>query len=326
MSSEAALATQGVTVPCLTTVDAGRIREHLASGRFFWLDLTDPSAAEVDQLGEIFAFHSLALEDTAHFGQRPKLDDYGDYGFLVFYGARQRRHDDVDLLREVHLFVSGQYIVSVHREPLPALDVERSRLERELVGSEQVVLYGIVDSLTDTFFPLLAAIGDEIDTLEEAVIASPTHEQLQRLFGLKRQLVSLRKVVTPQRDLFAHSVERLAQLPGFVLDKHDYFRDVEDHLIQASGLIDSYRELLRGATDLYMSTVNNEQAGVMKQLAVVGTVFLPLSFITGFFGMNFGWLVNQGIAPAWTFWALGVGSILATCAGLLVFFRRKGWA
>ena len=222
--------------------------------------------------------------------------------------------------------MSGQYIVSVHREPLPALDEERSRLKSELVDSEQVVLYRIVDSLTDTFFPLLAAIGDEIDTLEEAVINSPTHQQLQRMSALKRQLVSLRKVVTPQRDLFAHSVERLAQLPGFVLDKHNYFRDVEDHLIQASGLIDSYRELLRGATDLYMSTVNNEQAGVMKQLAVVGTVFLPLSFITGFFGMNFGWLVNQGIAPAWTFWALGVGSILATCAGLLVFFTRKGWA
>lgn len=190
----------GVTVPCLTTLDAGRIREHRASGRFFWIDLTDPSAAEVHQLGEIFGFHPLALEDTAYFGQRPKLDDYGDYGFLVFYGAVEQRHDDVDLLREVHLFVSGQYIVSVHREPLPALDEERSRLKRELVDSEQVVLYRIVDSLTDTFFPLLAAIGDEIDTLEEAVINSPTHQQLQRLSALKRQLVSLRKVVTPQRD------------------------------------------------------------------------------------------------------------------------------
>jgi magnesium transporter len=320
-----ALATEDVTVPCLTTLDADRIREHLASGRFFWIDLTDPSAADVDQLGEIFGFHPLALEDTAHFGQRPKFDDYGDYGFLAFYGAGER-HDELDLLREVHLFVSGRYIVSVHREPLPTLDGERSRLESRLAGSEQAVLYRVVDSLTDTFFPLLAAIEDEIDTLEEAVIASPTAKQLQRLFVIKRWLVSLGKVVTPQRDLFAHSVERLAQLPGFVLDKHHYFRDVEDHLIQVSGLIDSYRERLRGATELYMSTVNNEQAGVMKQLAVVGTVFLPLSFITGFFGMNFGWLVNRGIAPAWTFWALGVGSILATCAGLLVFFRRKGWA
>jgi magnesium transporter len=319
------LATDGVTIPCLTTLGADRIREHLAGGTFFWLDLTDPSAGEIDQLGEIFGFHPLALEDTALFGQRPKLDDYGDYGFLVFYGVVEQRHDDVDALREVHLFVSERYIVSVHREPLPTLDEERSRLESRLAGSEQVVLYRIVDVLTDTFFPLLAAIEDEIDALEEAIIASPTARQLQRLFVLKRRLVSLGRVVTPQRDLFAHAIER-GRLAGLVLDTHHYLRDVEDHLIQISGLIDAYRERLRHGTELYMSTVSHEQAGVMKQLAVVGTIFLPLSFITGFFGMNFGWLVNQGIASGWTFWALGVGSILTTCAGLLGFFRRKGWA
>ena len=134
----------------------------------------------------------------------------------------------------------------------------------------------------------------------------------------------MRKVVTPQRDMFARSIDQLAELPGLQLDERDYFRDVYDHLIRISDLIDSYRDLLSGATDLYLSTVSNRQNDVMKQLTVIATIFLPLSFITGFFGQNFGWMVRH-ITSGWTFWAIGVGTMLATCAVLLVFFRRRGW-
>jgi magnesium transporter len=137
--------------------------------------------------------------------------------------------------------------------------------------------------------------------------------------------VTMRKVITPQRDLFARSVDQIAELPGLELDERDYFRDVYDHLIRISDLIDSYRDLLSGATDLYLSTVSNRQNDVMKQLTVIATIFLPLSFITGFFGQNFAFLVTKLISPAWTFWIFGLGSMLATCVGLLVFFRRKGW-
>ena len=312
-------------VPCLTEVDPDAIRRHLARDQFFWLDLIAPSPEDMERLGEILKFHPLALEDTVKFGQRPKLDDYQDYMLLVFYGAREEPSDEQDLLYEVHLFVSGGYLVTVRRDPIPALDDERAKLEGKALKSEQFVLYRVLDALTDTFFPLLAAMDDEIDGLEDAVLAGPDDEQLQRLFGLKRHLVSLRKVVTPQRDLFARSIDELAELPGLVLDKRDYFRDVYDHLIRISDLIDSYRDLLSSATDLYLSTVGNRQNEVMKQLAVVGTIFLPLSFITGFFGMNFGWLVRHGIAPTWTFWVLGMGSMVATCIGLLALFRRRGW-
>src|SRR5207253_7681898 len=141
----------------------------------------------------------------------------------------------------------------------------------------------------------------EIDELEEAVLAGPTDEQLQRLFALKRQLVMMRKVVTPQRDLFARGIDQLAELPGLVLDQRDYFRDVYDHLIRISDLIDSYRDLLSGATDLYLSTVSNRQNDVMKQLTMIATIFLPLAFITGFFGQNFGFMVRH-ITGSWPFW------------------------
>lgn len=316
----------GVAVPCYGAIDKQAIEEHLAGDHFFWLDLTSPSAEDLAKLRELFGFHPLALEDAEHFGQRPKLDDYGDYAFAVFYGARgEQAGDGGGALREVQMFISGKYLVTLHRDKLAALDEQRERLDGEVLHSEQFLLYRVFDALTDSFFPLLSGMDDEIDALESAILAGPTSEQLQQLFAMKRELVAMRKVVTPQRDLFARSIDQLANLPGLQLDERDYFRDVYDHLIRISDLIDSYRDLLSNTTDLYLSTVSNRQNEVMKQLAIVGTIFLPLSFITGFFGMNFSWLVTKGIASTWSFFVLGLGSMLATCIFLLGFFKRKGW-
>jgi magnesium transporter len=239
-------------VPCLTSVDEANIRAHLRRDQFFWLDLTDPGHEEVTALGTLFGFHPLALEDTEHFGQRPKLDSYGDHVFLVFYGAWRHRDDDPEPLREVHLFISGRYLVTVHRDPLPPLDQQRAQLDGRVLHSEQFLLYRVLDALTDSFFPWLSDMDEEIDELEESVLANPNEHQLERLFGLKRQLVAMRKVITPQRDLFARSVDQIAELPGLELDERDYFRDVYDHLIRISDLIDSYRDLLSGATDLHL--------------------------------------------------------------------------
>ena len=306
-------------VPCLTRLDEDEVRQHLEQDRFFWLDLTDPSAEQVLALRRLFGFHPLALEDTLNFAQRPKLDEYGDHMLLVYYGALDRE------LVEVHLYISGSYLVTVHRGPLPALEGQRDRVESIALQSEESLLYRVLDSLTDSFFPVLSAIDDEIDELEEKIVAEPTEEYLRRLFGLRRELVALRKVITPQRDIFARSIDSISSLPGLTVDDRDYFRDVYDHLIRMSDLVDSYRDLLSGAMDLYLSTVSNRQNEVMKQLAVVGTIFLPLSFITGFFGQNFGWLVNHALTPLWSFLAFGIGSLVLTCVALFVFFRRKGW-
>jgi magnesium transporter len=311
-------------VPCLTGIDPQAIRDHLQRDHFFWLDLTAPSAEQLAQLHDLFGFHPLALEDSQHFNQRPKLDDYGDYVFLVFYGAWRRQPDDSEPLREVHLFISGHYMVTIHRDPLPILDKQREQLGGRILHSEQFLLYRVLDALVDSFFPLLSDMDDEIDDLEAAVLEDPDERQLERLFALKRELVAMRKIVSPQRDLFVRSVDQISELPGFELDERDYFRDVYDHLIRISDLIDSYRDLLSGATDLYLSTISNRQNDVMKQLTVIATVFLPLSFITGFFGMNFGYMVGH-IASSWTFWLLGIGSMAATILVLLAFFRRKRW-
>ncbi len=311
--------------PCFDSIDERAIRDHLERDHFFWLDLTAPSEREVDQLRELFGFHPLALEDALHFGQRPKLDVYEDYIFLVFYGAREPTSPGDELLREVQMFISGKYLVTVHLDSLPALEEQRSHIDGLVLHSEQFLLYRVFDALTDSFFPPLARMDDEIDELEAAVLDGPDDEQLQRLFAMKRSLVTMRKVVTPQRDLFARSIDQIADLSGLQLDERDYFRDVYDHLIRISDLIDSYRDLLSSTTDLYLSTVSNRQNEVMKQLTIVGTIFLPLSFITGFFGMNFSWLINKGIASTWSFFVLGLGSMLVTCVVLVRFFHKRGW-
>jgi magnesium transporter len=316
---------RNIRVPCLTSVDEQAIRDLLERDQFFWLDLAMPSEEDVMTLGRIFDLHPLALEDTLHFGQRPKLDDYGDYVFLVFYGAREHTdHRDDEPVREVHFYVSGKYLLSIHRDHLPILEDERTRMEGRLMHSEQFVVYRVLDALTDTFFPQLAKIDDEIDEIEDAVVIEADPAQLARIFELKRELVTMRKVVTPQRDLFARSIDTIARLPGLTVDERDYFRDVYDHLIRISDLIDSYRDLLSGAMDVYLSTVANRQNEVMKQLAVIATIFLPLTFLTGFFGQNFGFLVNH-ISGETRFLILGIGSLVIACLALVVFFRKRRW-
>jgi magnesium transporter len=310
--------------PCDTQIDERAIAEHKRRGRFFWLDLHEPGEEQLRRLGEIFGFHSLALEDAGNLGQRPKLDDYDEYAFLVFYGIRQSTETKIEL-SEVHMFVSGEYLITLHQQPVAGLDELRAKLRSREVRSEQFLVYSVLDVITDTFFPVLAAVDDEIDEIEDAVLAAPGEAQLQRLFALKRDLVAVRRVVTPQRDMLARSMDHISELPGLQHDARDYMRDLYDHLIRISDLVDSYRDLLSGVTDMYLSTVANRQGEVAKQLTTIATIFLPLTFITGFFGQNFSFLVNHVMNTTLSFIVLGLGSLVASCVVFLLYFRRRGW-
>jgi magnesium transporter len=309
-------------VRVLTTLDRAQIEDLLRRDEFFWLELEQPGEEVIDTLGEIFGFHPLTLEDNRKFGQRPKLDEFGDYAFVVFYGVRLEGQQVV--LSEVHLFISGSYVVTIHREPAQQLDELRDKLARDPRQGEQFVIYKIFDTLTDSFFPVLGQIDDEVDRIEDEIVVQPTDEQLQAIFGLKRDLVALRRVVTPQRDLFARAMDEISTLPGLEPGHRDYFRDVYDHLIRISDQIDSYRDLLTSAMDVYLSTVSNRLNQVMKQLTTVSTVFLPLAFVTGFFGQNFGWMVKH-IDTLGAFLALGGGGLAVPLVLLLVWYRRAGY-
>ena len=308
----------------LQSLDREEITRLRDRNEFFWLDLLSPSDEDVEALGTLFGLHPLALEDTHKFGQRPKLDDYSDHVLLVFYGIHDEPDGDAEPV-EVHIFISGHAVITVHRDPCGPLSMIRNRLERGPKFREGYVVYRILDALTDSFFPFLTRIDDEIDALEDAMVEHPTDEQLHKIFHLKRSLITLRRVVAPQRDLLASGGELISRLPGLDVDKaHDYFRDVYDHLIRISEQIDSYRDLLTGALDVYLSTVSNRMNAVMKQLAVVSTIFLPLAFVTGFFGQNFGWLVGHIDSEA-DFLAFGIGGLVIPLALMWAWFRRSGF-
>jgi magnesium transporter len=226
----------------------------------------------------------------------------------------------------VHCFYSSRWLVTVHRDDCPALAAIRLRSQKRTGATDRpsMLLYRIIDGLVDSFFPVLAAFDDRIDELENNIFVQANAAQLQEIFQMKRLLAGMRKAVTPQRDSFASLSGGLARLPGLAAEDGHYFRDIYDHLIRISDLIDSYRDLLTGAMDVYLSTVSNRLNSVMKQLTIIATVFLPLTFITGFFGQNFGWTV--GHIRSWPlFLGFGVGIELVTLVTLLAFFRRRGW-
>lgn len=306
----------------LESIDREAIAGLLERDEFFWLDLTDPGVEQSGQLQELFDFHPLALEDMLKRDQRPKLEDYDDYMFLVYYGAG-RKQGEVRL-EEVHAFLSGSYIVTSHRYRCPALEEVRSRLTQQEPRSEQFVVYRVLDGLTDSFFPVLDRLDDEIERLEDEIFDRSDPDQLERLTRLRRELVELRRVVAPQRDLLARGIDEIVEIPGLEADSRTYFRDVYDHAIRIADQIDSYRDLVAGARDAYLSVVSNRLNQITKQLTVVATVFLPLSFLVGFFGQNFKWLIVN-IDSAAAFWVLGMGSLVLSVIVLLIWFRRGSY-
>ena len=310
---------------CLRDADHDDIAAHLAAHEFFWLDLDNPDQDRIEALGKQLSLHRLTIEDALTFSQRPKFEEYPGYAFMVIDGVDPGASAGSPLLREVHMIVSGDYVITIHRRSIQALDELNTRYHQLPIRSEQFLVYKILDAITATFFPVLARIDDDIDDLEDKVLAEPTQEVLQRIFALKRDLVAMRRVVSPMRDVFARNIERLTELPGLELDDRLYFRDLYDATIRISDLVDSYRDLLSGSTDLYLSTVANRQGNVAKQLTMIATIFLPLTFVTGFFGQNFSLLTGHLLTHDWTFWVLGVGLPVAAVVGFLVFFRTRRW-
>jgi magnesium transporter len=309
----------------LDRVDREAISGLLARDEYFWLDLDDPGDEEEGLLAETFHFHPLALEDLRKGGQRPKLEDFGDYMFLVYYCARERAGGEGEVeLREVHAFISGGYIVTAHAGHIAALDEARQRMVAQQPRSEQFVVYRVIDALTDSFFPVLERLDEELERLDEEIFDQPSPAHLERITMLRRQLVELRRVAGPQRDLLARGTDDILEIPGLQADSRDYFRDVYDHAIRISEQIDSFRDLLAGSRDAYLSTVSNRLNQITKQLTVVATIFLPLSFVVGFFGQNFAWLVRN-IGSESDFFIYGIGSAALSVLALLIWFKRSSY-
>jgi magnesium transporter len=303
------------------SLDRAALERQLDQG-FSWLDLRRPSDEDLRLLGDVFDLHPLAIEDSLHFGQRPKLDAYDTFSFVVLYGHAP----DEDLLVEVHCYLSERFLVTVRRDESPALDELYRSYEgdRALPGKPIALLHRLADLLVDSFFPALGTFDDRLELIEDALVTAPKEEHLRDVFTMRRRLSGLRRVLGPQRDLMGRLASGNAPLPGMTPEAERYFRDIFDHLLRLNEQIEAIRELTASAIDLYLSASSQRTNAVMKQLAVIATIFLPLTFITGIFGQNFGWMVDH-VDSAWAFVVFGVGSQLVAIALLLAYFRRRGW-
>ncbi|HVV85327.1 MAG TPA: magnesium/cobalt transporter CorA [Kofleriaceae bacterium] len=293
-----------------------------------WIDLRGQDEPQLELLRTRFDFHPLAIEDCAHEDQRPKIEEYKDHLFLVTQGfaCKGEKVHALDL-HELHTFLSEKFLVTVHLGEIASVEKTWRRLAGDAKLLERgldFVYYLIADGIVDDNFPILDTIADELEDLEDSVLSSPKRSDLQRIFQLKHHLVSMRKVLSPQRDVLGllakRGDDRISDRTGL------YLRDVYDHLVRINESIEANRDLLGNALDAYLSAVGQRTNEIMKYLTIMSAVFLPLAFIVGFFGMNFddlpglkGWMHHDAVM--YTMLALCIGTPVA----MLAWFRRRHW-
>jgi magnesium transporter len=289
----------------------------------FWLDIEDPDEADYRLLEQGFNFHPLTIEDIKHQQQRPKVDEYPDYNFTVIFQALWE-HEEV-VTREHHLYVGPHFLITIHKEHSPAIVEVRERIAQSpdlTKGQPAFLTYLVIDALVDSTFPALERLDDTVDELEDDIIVKATSQLLDRIYHMKHSVVELRRLLGAQRDVFQSLITH-----GIHLQQADltlYYRDVYDHIVRQYETVDALRDLLTGAMDVYLSTVSNRLNQTTKTLTVIASIFLPLSFLTGFYGMNFVFLTQVLETPYLAF-AAGVGTMLVATGIQLLLFRRRGW-
>ena len=307
----------------LTEVDAERLAALRARDEFFWLDLHDPSDHDLAALGDVLGLHELALEDTREFGQRPKLDRYPDAVLLVYYSARVRAQEDVIQPVEVHLHISGGWLVTAHRAACDELDQLHETLVPAAADAEDYIIYRVLDGLTDALTPVVDHLETRIDALEEEVLSAPDRRQLAAIYRLKQEVQSLLRRLVPQRDQFGMVTDAIGDLPGLSRGKREYLRDVGDHLAQVTGELYRQTDDLGALTSTYFNANQNRLNRLATRLTVLATFFLIWTLVTSFFGQNFGWMVRHiDSFEAFVIYD-GVGLVIPTILAAIYFWRRR---
>jgi len=282
------------------------------------------------QLGKLFGLHPLALEDVINSGQRPKMDSYEEQLFVVMtHPLISADRTDVKLA-QLSLFVGHNYVISFHPGADDPFEPVRQRL-RNLVGrirgrGADYLLYALLDMVIDEGYPVLEWLGEDIEKLEEELLDAPTNSGLHRLHHLKRTMLILRRMLWPQREVLNSLVRDESE---FILDENKpYYRDCYDHTIQIMDLIETYRDMVTGLLDVYLSSVSYRLNEVMRVLTIIATIFIPLTFIVGVYGMNFANDQSPWAMPElhWYFgyplvWLVMIGIV----AGMMIYFKRKKW-
>jgi magnesium transporter len=315
-------------------ITADQIDEHpetpldrllAAADGVVWVDMIGPTEADVAVLSDVFHFHPLAIEDATQREQRPKVDEYDGYIFLTLHVPEHRPVVGGDVvLDEIDIFAGEGYVVTVHERPIPALADALGRLRRAsgaLRPFADFVLYSVVDACVDMYFPIIDDLDDILDGIEDRLLAAPTPETLHQLFTSKQALVHLRRAAAPLRDLFNTLTRRdLTFLRPQLLV---YFIDVYDHLLRITDMIDTQRDLVAGAMDIYLSAVNNRLNENVSRLTVITAALALAAVVTGLYGMNFDLLYPD---VHWRYgFGFALGLIFALWAVMIYAFKRLGW-
>lgn len=294
-----------------------------------WMDFeASPSEEDEPILLKTFGFHPLAVDDALSESHIPKVDDWGEFVYVVlhavsFDGVKDGRVETLEL----DIFLGKNYLVTHHDKPIPAVTSvwnAMQRAERQLRSGTDHLLYRLADEVATSYMPVVEKLDLIIDQTEDDTFAKPTPKTLERIFTLKRATLHLRRIIGPQREV----MNKLARDDYTVIDVAEqvYFRDVYDHLVRLYDITESIRDLVTGSMDTYLSVVNNRMNEIMKTLTLITTLFMPLTFVVGFFGMNFfipdapisRWVEGRAFLLMWLI-------LLTLPAGMYLWMRRRGW-
>jgi magnesium transporter len=306
----------------LTSVDAGRIEALRARDEFFWLDLREPPDDAVERAGSLLRLHPLALEDSREFAQRPKLDRYPDALLLVFWTARVTTNGLAVAPVEVHLHISGAFLFTVRRDHCAELETLHDELPEEH-GSEDYVVYRVLDALTDALFPVIDHLEGRIDGLETQVLHDPRQPQLGQIHRPKQEVQQLHRRAVPQRDQFAGTSEAIMSLPGLTRGKREYLRDVADHMVQVASELQRQIDDLAALTSTFFNANATRLNRLATRLTVMATFFLIWTLVTSFFGQNFRWLTEH--VDSFEAFVLYEGAtlVIPTIVAAVYFWRRR---
>ncbi|HEY9632175.1 MAG TPA: magnesium/cobalt transporter CorA [Coleofasciculaceae cyanobacterium] len=305
---------------------------YLDTESISWVDVLGLGSEDVLQrLGKVFKLHPLVLEDIVNVPQRPKIEDYEDHLVIISQMVLLKERRDGFWAEQVSFILGKHYLLTVQEEPTrdcfqPVRD--RIRTSKGSIRKQKAdyLAYTLLDAIIDGFFPVLEAYGEQIEDLEDEVVINPTRRTLEKIYQLRRELLALRRSIWPQRDAINSLIRDESNLIS--PEVRIYLRDCYDHAVQVMDMVETYRELASGLMDVYLSSVGNKMNEIMKLLTVISSIFIPLTFIAGLYGMNFNTEKSPLNMPElnW-YWGYPVclAVMAATAGGLVYFFWRRGW-
>ncbi len=291
-----------------------------------WLNVDGVHQPEIiDKVGKSFGLHPLVAEDIASTGQRPKMEDFDDYIFVVLRMLRFDEKENETKTEQVSILFGRDFVISFQeRNEGDVFDPIRERLRSNKgrirkLGADYLA-YSLIDAIVDNYFSILEKLGETIEDIEERVVTNPTSETLQTIHALKREMIFLRKSVWPLREV----INRLERSESKLINESTfvYLRDVYDHTIQVMDAVETFRDMLSGMLDIYLSSVSNHMNEIMKVLTVIATIFIPLTFVAGIYGMNFRYMPE--LEQTWSYPSVLI-LMLAVALLMVVYFRRKKW-